>query len=51
MQSVFDWFLYIFQNCITFLFTFDFGLGFPIAYVFICIFIFGILIDVILLRV
>lgn len=50
MQAIFDSFLNIFKMVVAWLFSFDTGLGFPIAYIFIVVFILGLLIDYLLLK-
>lgn len=50
MQEIFDGFLQVFIKLVSFLFSWDTGLGFPVAYIFIVVFILGLLIDYILLK-
>lgn len=50
MQAIFDSFLNIFKMVVVWLFSFDTGLGFPIAYIFIVVFILGLLIDYLVLK-
>lgn len=50
MQVIFNGFLVVFQRLVSFLFSWDTGLGFPVAYIFIVVFILGLLIDYILLK-
>ena len=50
MQDIFDGFLMVFVKFVSFLFSWDTGLGFPVAYIFIVVFILSLLIDYVLLK-
>lgn len=50
MQEIFDGFLEVFVKVVSFLFSWDTGLGFPVGYIFIVVFILGLLIDYVLLK-
>lgn len=42
IDSIFNWFFNIFQRCIVFLTSETFGLPFPIGYLFLVLFVLGL---------
>lgn len=50
IDTIFDFWVDLFSQCVNFLLTESFGFPFPIGYLFIVMFVFGILFDYFILK-
>lgn len=50
IETIFNSWVSFFSGCVNFLLTETFGYPFPIGYLFIVVFVFGILMDYLLLK-
>lgn len=50
IENIFTFWVNLYSDCVNFLLTENFGFPFPIGYLFIVVFVFGILFDYFILK-